>query len=70
MKKLIEDAKKDVKDNKSYIIFLIPLIIVAIIFCVIIGIGITKCDNYILSEISKLENYNLTVVMGIVTSMC
>ena len=69
MKKLIEDAKKDIK-NKRYMMFLIPLIISAIIFCVIIGIGISKCDNYILEKISKLVNYNLTVFMGIITSMC
>lgn len=69
MKKLIEDVKKDIK-NKSYMIFLIPLIIVAIMFCIIIGIGITKFDNYMLGQISKLVNYNLTVFMGIITSMC
>lgn len=70
MKRLIEDAKKDLKENKSYILFLIPLVIVAIIFCIIIGIGISKCDNYILTQISKIVNYNLTVVMGMITSMC
>ena len=70
MKKLIDDVKKDFCERKSYILFLIPLIIVAILFLLIILIGISNFDNYILGKISKIVNYNLTVVMGIITSMC
>lgn len=70
MKKIVEDFKKDLNNNKSYIVFLIPLVIVALIFCIIIALGFNKVDNYILSEISHVVNYNLTVVMGIITSMC
>ena len=70
MNNIVEDFKKDLDNNKSYIMFLIPLVIVAVIFCIIIVLGFNKVDNYILSEISNIVNYNLTVVMGIITSMC
>ena len=70
MNKLIEDLKKDLKDSRNYILFLIPLIVVSIIFCIIIKIGISEFDNYILGQISKVVNYRLTVIMGIITSMC
>lgn len=70
MGKLIEEFKEDLKVNKGYISFLIPLVFVAIIFTVIILLGFNKVDNYILSKISTIVNYNLTVVMGIITSMC
>ena len=70
MKSLIKDLKKDFKFNRNYIYFLIPLVIVAILFVIIIVNGITKTDTYILSKISTIVSYNLTVFMGIITSMC
>lgn len=70
MGKLIEEFKEDLKTNKSYMLFLLPLVVVAVIFCIIISLGFRNVDNYILSLISTIVNYNLTVVMGIITSMC
>ncbi len=65
----MKNILKDIEFNKKDILFLLPVIIVAIILVLILCIGISKCDNYVLSAIAKLHCDILTNIFGIITQM-
>ena len=60
---------KNIDINKKDILFLIPLILVAIIFIIIINVGVLKCDSYVLTCVSHLHSDTLTLIMSIITSL-
>ncbi len=65
-----EKLNNVIDKNKKYIYFLLPLVLIAILFLIIILNGVHKTDVSILKNISLIVSDNMTIVMRFITSLC